>query len=303
MKTIRGTRALVTGAASGIGRSIALALAREGAHLFLLDIDEEALAAVAGEARALGVEVVARRCDLRDPDQIDRSIGELTESWGQLHILVNNAGLLYYGNTGEMTADQCDEVMAVNLSAPIALVRSLLPMLLAQEESHIVNVCSLAGLVPIRKIAAYQATKFALVGLSLSLRGEFRRGRRLGVTALCPGLVDSSLIDNARRRNWSNKSGIPFGALAASPDRVAARAITAIRRNRGLVLVSWHARFVWMLYRLWPGFFDFYEFCRDPAPRMVSLADRVSPGFSGAYRRWRAREKTRRLQPPTDSPS
>ena len=159
MKIIRGKKALVTGAASGVGRAIALALAREGADLFLLDLDDTRLAAVADEARISGVEVVARQCDLRDPGQISAAVRDLAERWGGLHILVNNAGIIYYGNTGEMTDEQRNDVLSVNLLAPFQLVQELLPMLLDQEEAHIVNVCSMAGLVPFRKMAAYQATK------------------------------------------------------------------------------------------------------------------------------------------------
>ena len=115
MKVICGKKALVTGAASGVGRSIALALARDGADLFLLDIDEENLASVVEEARNLGVEVIGRRCDVADADQITESVNALMKAWGRLEILVNNAGILYYGKTEKMTDEQWDRLLAVNL--------------------------------------------------------------------------------------------------------------------------------------------------------------------------------------------
>ena len=97
------------------------------------------------------------------------------------------AGVAYYGATLDMTAEQWERIMAVNLLAPIQLIRALLPTLIAQDEAHVVNVGSIFGLVPLRKGAAYQTSKFGLVGLSAALRAEY--GRDIGVTALCPGFV------------------------------------------------------------------------------------------------------------------
>src|SRR6266436_9001235 len=99
MKAIRGKRALVTGAASGIGRAISLALAREGADLYLLDVDEENLASVVAEAEPYGTRVVGRGCDLARPDSIQAAVQALLQSWGYLDILVNNAGVSYHGKT------------------------------------------------------------------------------------------------------------------------------------------------------------------------------------------------------------
>ena len=104
MRDIRGKRALVTGAASGIGRALALRLAREGVHLFLLDVDEAGLEETAAAARKLGVEVIARRCDLRLPADVTLSTRHLLAAWGGLDILVNNAGVAYYGPAAKMAA-------------------------------------------------------------------------------------------------------------------------------------------------------------------------------------------------------
>src|SRR5262249_13826453 len=137
MKFIRGRKALVTGAASGIGRAIALALAREGADLFLLDIEEAKLAATSREAERAGVSVIPRVCDLADGSEISAAVREVSEKWGALNILVNNAGITYYGPTLQMTQALWERLIAVNLLAPIQLTRELLPMLAAQDEAHI----------------------------------------------------------------------------------------------------------------------------------------------------------------------
>src|SRR3982074_592454 len=145
MKIIRGRRAMVTGAANGIGRAIALALAEEGADLFLVDIDSDNLSAVAVGARAYGVEVATHVCDLAEPTQVSAAV-ERVRQWGGLNILINNAGLAYSGPAHLMTDEQWNRIMAVNLLAPVQLVRALLPTLLAADEAHILNMCSMFGL-------------------------------------------------------------------------------------------------------------------------------------------------------------
>jgi short-subunit dehydrogenase len=255
LKVIHGKKALVTGAASGIGRSISLALAREGADLFLLDRDEEKLAWVGEEVRKLGVEVISRHCDVAEREQIAQAVDTLQDVWGEIDILVNNAGILYYGRTEQMSEEQWESLLSVNLFAPIRFVRLLLPLLRERPEAHILNVCSLAGLVPKRRLAAYQSSKFGLVGLSQSLRLEYGP-KGVGVTALCPGLVDTDLMDAAFERNWiTSKPSIPR-FLSVSPDRIAARAVKAIQKNQGLVVIPAYARLVWLFVRLFPRFLD-----------------------------------------------
>jgi 3-oxoacyl-[acyl-carrier protein] reductase len=252
METIRGKRALVTGAASGIGRAIALALAREGASLFLVDIDAARLEASAAAARQFNVDVAVAVCDLAQGGDITATVASCHAAFGGLDILVNSAGVIHYGAAAEMTAAQWNNLLAVNLLAPIQLVRELLPLLGAQRESHILNVCSVLGLVPGRKVMAYQTSKFGLVGFSLGLRTELG-GQNVGVTALCPGLVDTPMMDKFGP-SWLRKS-VSLGPLSliSTPEAVARRAISSIRGNRGLVVVSTGGHLIWRLYRLSPG--------------------------------------------------
>jgi 3-oxoacyl-[acyl-carrier protein] reductase len=254
MQVIRGRKALVTGAASGIGRALALALAREGADLFLIDRDEAALADVTRAAQRLGVRVTARLCDLTQPAEIAAAVAAVLSGGGLLHILVNNAGVAYYGATLDMTAEQWERIIAVNLLAPIQLIRALLPTLIAQDEAHVVNVCSIFGLVPLRKGAAYQTSKFGLVGLSAALRAEY--GRDIGVTALCPGFVRTPLLETfATGAPGQPRHAIPPW-LCASPEQVAAAAVRAIGRNKGLVVITPAARLLWWMARFAPGLLD-----------------------------------------------
>lgn len=255
MQVIRGKKALVTGAAAGIGRAIALALAREGADLYLVDIDAGNLAATARQAQDLGVAVATSVCDLTQPAEITAMVRSALLDFGALDILVNNAGVAYHGNTHAMNAEQWSRILSVNLLAPIQLVRELFPTLQVRNESHILNVCSIFGLVPIRRLAAYQTSKYGLVGFSMALRAEYGR-RHFGITALCPGFVRTSMIETfATGDPDAERFEVPAW-LCTEAERVAARAIRAIRGNEGLVVITPAAHFLWGLARLSPSLFD-----------------------------------------------
>lgn len=249
MRIIRGKKAVVTGAASGIGRAIALALAREGADLFLVDIDADGLARVADEARKHGITVVTRICDVADPAQITAAVQSLQAAWNALDILVNNAGVTYYGATNAMSPQQWQRMTAVNLLAPIQFFCELLPLLAKAGDAHVVNVCSMFGVAPWRKATAYQTTKFGLFGFTAALRSEFWR-KHFGITALCPGFVRTNLLEGK-----ANGRAAPAW-ISTTPETVAAKTIDAIRRNRGLVLITPVAHLYWRLYRVAPGLVD-----------------------------------------------
>jgi 3-oxoacyl-[acyl-carrier protein] reductase len=254
MKVIRGKRALVTGAASGIGRAMALALAREGADLYLLDINENGLANVALEARGLGVRVMTVMCDLVYPAAARSAADGLLQAWGGLEILINNAGISFHGDTETMSDEQWDRVLAVNLYSPLLLTRRLLPALLSSGDAHIVNVCSILGLAAIPRFTAYQTSKYGLVGFSESLRAEYS-SRGLGVTALCPGFVKTNIF-RVVDGTGSRPMRAPPRLLFASPEQIAARAIRAIYRNHGVVPVTNLANLIWRLKRWLPGLWD-----------------------------------------------
>ena len=255
MRVIRGKKALITGAASGIGRAIALRLAREGADVCLLDVDEEALRPVAAEARQSDVEAIEIRCDVTCPAEITTSVQSLLSRWGHIDILVNNVGVAYYGPTVNMTAEQWDWLMAINVHAPIQFTRELLPTLLDRPEGHIVNVASICGLVAGGRYAAYQVSKFGLVGLTESLRAEFGR-QGLGVTVVCPGPITTNFFRSTLCGRKGEQTPEPPRWLCATPERVAAKAIRAIYRDRRLVLITPLAYLLYNSKRLAPGLID-----------------------------------------------
>lgn len=255
MRIIRGKKAMVTGAASGIGRAIALNLAREGADLFLIDINQENLAAVAREARGHGVEVITSICDLSEPAQISAAVKCLRTAWDRLNILINNAGIAYYGPTHSMTSEQWHRITSINLLAPIQLVHELLPMLFLAEDAHILNVCSFFGLTSWRKMTAYQTTKFGLVGFTAALRAEYHRDN-FGVTALCPGFVHTSMLEEFIGQPDS-RPRVPSW-ICTTPENTAARAVRAIRKDQGMVVITPVAHLYWRLTRLCPALVDWF---------------------------------------------
>jgi short-subunit dehydrogenase len=256
MREIRGKWALVTGAASGIGRAISLRLAQEGAHLFLLDVDETGLASVVEEARLQGAQAIGRRCDVGEPQDISAAVADVLARCGGVDILVNNAGITYYGRTDRMSGQHWDRLLRVNLLSHIQFTRELLPSLLARPEAHVLNVCSVLGLIGMPKVTAYCTSKFALVGFSESLRNEFGR-QGLGVTALCPGFVSTNLFTSAPLEESVEEHKLPPRLICTTPERVAKAAIKAIYRNRRLVVMEPFARLIYALKRFAPWLLDF----------------------------------------------
>ncbi|MCA9263389.1 MAG: SDR family NAD(P)-dependent oxidoreductase [Planctomycetales bacterium] len=255
MRDIRGKRALVTGAASGIGRAIALRLASAGAAIFLVDIDKDKLLAVADEVRAHEVECIAQTCDVSNPEEIATSVDRLVNTWGTLDILVNNAGVCYYGRVNEMSDQQWQRLLAINVHAPVDFIRRLLPMLLDRPEAHIVNVASMYGLIATNRCAAYHLSKFALVGFSEALRAEYGR-TGLGVTMLCPGFVCTNLFTSMVTPGREESVRRPPRWVCTTPERVAKKTLAGIHRNRRMVLVSPLAYAAYYVRRLAPGLLD-----------------------------------------------
>ena len=255
MRTIHGKKALVTGAASGLGRAIAVQLAAAGADLYLLDIDQVGLDEVVGQVRGMGVEALGARCDVAQPVEITASVNRVLADWDGLDILVNNAGVAYYGPTLNMTSAQWDWVLAVNLHAPIRFTQQLLPILLDRPEAHILKMASITGLVAGGRFCAYHVSKFGLVGFSEAIRAEFGR-HGLGVTALCPGPVRTNLYRATPSGNKHKTTPEPPAWICTTPRRVAQKAVRAIRRDQRLVLVSPLAYALHYTKRFAPGLLD-----------------------------------------------
>jgi 3-oxoacyl-[acyl-carrier protein] reductase len=217
-RSIEGRVALVTGAASGMGRATAHLFADEGARVGIVDLDGEKLETVAGEIRGAGGAVWARRLDVADRAAAQRAVEELGAHWDRLDILVNNAGF-----PGGLPIDHPDypsvweKTLAVNLEAQVHLIRAALPRLRQSDAGRIVNIASTEGLGASRGTSPYTASKHGVVGLTRALAVELGHAG-ITVNAICPGPIHTgmtSLIPDeqktifARRRVPLRRYGDP----------------------------------------------------------------------------------------------
>jgi NAD(P)-dependent dehydrogenase (short-subunit alcohol dehydrogenase family) len=202
MREFKDKVAVITGGASGIGRGIAELCVHEGMKLVLADIEDASLAKAEAELKALGGAVLCVKTDVSKRDDVERLAQQALDAFGKVHLLVNNAGIGAGGSPWEATWNDWEWVIGVNLWGVIHGVKVFTPLMLAQnEECHIVNTASAAGLVVGGASAPYSATKHAVVALSESLYLALqRKGAQVKVSVLCPGLVHTNIVNAKRNR-------------------------------------------------------------------------------------------------------
>jgi short-subunit dehydrogenase len=262
MTAIRGAVAAVTGAASGIGRALALELAARGCDLALADLDEAGLQSVAAEiAKDPSRKVTVHRVDVAEPKQIeDFAQGALAAHPG-LNILVNNAGVALLGQFNEVDQAEMDWLMNINFWGVVHATRAFLPHLSRQREAHIVNLSSLFGLIAPPGQTAYAAAKFAVRGFSESLRHELQMAASpVRLSVVHPGGVSTNIVrnsragslvaDNERRAQTIER----FDALVqTTPKDAALTIIKGIEKNQLRILIGGDARFMDIIQRFRPA--------------------------------------------------
>ncbi len=207
MYGLDGRVALVTGGGGGIGRAIALRLAREGCPVGVLDRDGAAAEATAAAARAAGVPAAAHAADVADPAAVAQAVAALEAANGPTAILVNNAGILRTAPFLEMAAQDWRDTFAVNLDGTMHLCRAVLPGMVARRGGNVVNMASWAGKKGLPNHTAYSASKFAVMGLTQSLAGEMA-AHGIRVNAVCPGIItETAMRDAAEAMNRAQ--GLP----------------------------------------------------------------------------------------------
>jgi short-subunit dehydrogenase len=288
MTAIRGASAAVTGAASGIGRALALELAARGANLALADRDEAGLQSLASEIGGK-VKVSIHRVDVGNPPEIAAFAANAIAAHPALNILINNAGVALLGKFDEIDQAQMDWLFTINFWGVVHATRAFLPHLSSQREAHIVNVSSIFGIVAPPGQTAYAAAKFAVRGFSESLRHElWMASSPVQLTVVHPGGIATNIVrnsrmgsaitDNARRVQSIER----FDQIARTTPRDAAlRIIDGIERNRPRVLIGSDARMMDILQRFRPG-----TYWRMLARRIEKMANArshsPSRGASGA---------------------
>ncbi len=243
MIDLKGKGAVVTGAASGIGRAIAFALGRAGMKVALADIQKDKVERAAAEARGAGIDAVSLAVDVSDDGSVAAAAHEIDQRVGKLHIAINNAGIAFHGTPlQETSATDWQWVLGVNVLGVINCTRHFLPLIRRHGEGgHVVNTASGSGFFvrPGRKQGAYAVSKFAVVAFSEALEIELA-GTGIGVSVLCPGAVDTEIHGSARNRPEHLGGAFERPAEAflkdltsqgMAPDAVAQRVMEAIRSD------------------------------------------------------------------------
>ncbi len=253
-----GKVVLLTGGSRGLGLEIARAIARRGGQLALVARDGEELARAVQVLQVDGAEVFTVECDVRMQDQVQRAVRLTTERFGRVDVLINNAGVIQIGPVETMRVADFQEAMDTHFFGPLYAIQAVLPQMRARREGRIVNVASVGGKVAAPHLLPYDASKFALVGLSEGLHAELKKDGVV-VTTVCPGLVRTGSPRNVfvkgRTRaeyGWFTVlDSLPWFSMAA--DSAAAAIVRACERGDSEVILTGRARTAARLNGLAPG--------------------------------------------------
>jgi len=254
---LRGRVAVVTGAAKGIGRATALELARAGAWLAACDTDQQELESTLAECRALGARTLGETVDVGDAAQMQAFAERVERELGPTFCLVNNAGVGVSGGFFATEAADWDWLLRVNLWGTIHGARSFGPLMQKRGAGRIVNVASASGFCNLPSLTAYGTTKYAVVGLSEALRAELLPFGVM-VSVVCPGLVNSSILETARIRGAADPEAERqaltelYRRRGHAPESVAKAIVGAAESGKALVPVSSEAWLLYVLKRLAP---------------------------------------------------
>jgi NAD(P)-dependent dehydrogenase (short-subunit alcohol dehydrogenase family) len=261
MLKLKNRTAVVTGAASGIGRAIAGSLARRGCHLALADIDHAGLLrtaeSIAGEDGTGGVRISLHHLDVSDHSAVAAFPARVSAEHGGADVLVNNAGVGLVGTFLEIAESDFDWLFAINFGGVVRMTRAFLPLLQKSDDARLVNISSLFGLIAPPGQTAYAASKFAVRGFSESLRHELV-GTPVGVTVLHPGGVATSIAKNARRPSSAAAGDMTskresFDSLLVMPPEIAGETIVrGIERRKARILVGRDCKGAALVERLTP---------------------------------------------------
>ncbi len=257
VRDLSGKWSLVTGAASGIGRETALALARRGSNLVLCDLDAARLAAAEEEVRALGRRVIAAPVDVASRAAMQAFAARVHGEIGALDILMNNAGVGIGGGFLHTSLDDWDWIVGINLRGVVHGCHFFLPPMVERRRGHVINVASAAGYTASEALAAYCTTKFAVVGLSEALREELAP-HGIGVSAICPGIINTPITASSRlvgpvTPGMREEMIALYRRRNYGPERVAVNILRAVQRNRAVAPISPEAWALYYLKRFAPG--------------------------------------------------
>jgi len=268
---------LVTGGSRGLGLLMAEEFARQGGRLALCARDPEELARARQRLERMGAEVLAIPCDVSVREQVERMVAEVERHYGRIDVLVNNAGIIQVGPLETMTAEDFEQIMAINFFGAVYTTLAVLPGMRARRYGRLVTVDSIGGRVAVPHLVPYDASKFALRGFSEGLRPELAP-HGITVTTVLPGLMRTGSPVNARfkgRKEWeftwfSIADSLPL--LSMDARKAAERIVLACRRGEAELTLTARARLVGLLHDLAPSL----------TMSLLTLANRFLPKADGA---------------------
>jgi NAD(P)-dependent dehydrogenase (short-subunit alcohol dehydrogenase family) len=251
--------AIVTGGGSGIGAAVCRALGARGDTVVVVDIDGASAQRTADEVRG-----TATKVDVRDGAAVQALVDDTVAAHGRLDLIFNNAGIGVGGDATELTTAHWDRIIDINLRGVTNGIAAAYPVMAKQRSGHIINTASIAGLLAPPYLAPYVAVKHAVVGLSLSLRGE-AKSYGVKVTAVCPGWTDTPILDStgpadlpktsmSEQEGGVREAAEKMGKLY-SPDALAQDVLEAIAKNKALLVTPGKFRVMWRLSRVSPSGF------------------------------------------------
>lgn len=265
MKNFTDRVVAITGAASGIGRALAVDLAGRGAHLALADLDAVGLAETVGLCEGRGVKVTSAEVDVADRAAVFAWAAEVAKAHGSINMVVNNAGVNLAASAAEQSFDDFEWVMNIDFWGVVHGTQAFLPYLRAADEGHVVNISSVFGLVSIPGQSAYNAAKFAVRGFTDALRMELEiEGSNVSVTTIHPGGIKTNIVNKGRTDDSLKALGQDpaamkddFDKLAKStPAKAARQILKAVERNRRRALIGPDAKVFDIVSRLPAGLYQ-----------------------------------------------
>ena len=255
---LHGRTVLITGASRGLGLVLAREFAREGAQVALCARDWDELKRAVDDLRERGARAVAIQCDVGDRAQVERMVHFVQERFGGIDVLVNNAGIIEVGPMEEMNLQDYADAMQTNFWAPLFTSMAVLPQMRARGEGRIVNIASIGGKISVPHLLPYNASKFALVGLSEGMRAELAHAG-IRVTTVCPGLMRTGGAVNATFKGQHRKEYAWFSISDALPvvsveaEWAARKIVQACRRGAAEVILPLHTKLAAKLYAMFPA--------------------------------------------------
>ncbi|MEH1913977.1 SDR family NAD(P)-dependent oxidoreductase [Nostoc sp.] len=265
---IQGKVALITGASRGIGRAIAIELAQQGIkRMILVARDRRKLLEVAKEIEAMGTEAAIVALDLTQTIEVNIAVAQLWRNYGQIHLLVNCAGVAYQSSFLQSKMPQVQEELSVNLLGMYNLTSLIARRMASQRQGTIVNVSSLMGKVAAPTMATYSATKFAILGFTQALRQELAE-HNIRVIALLPSLTDTDMVRDLKLFRW---------VIPMTPQQVAKALVTGMQNDSSEILVGWQSHLAVLCQRISPWLLELIlRIATPPAPRKQQPSQKLN---------------------------